>query len=68
MKAIRLDVDADDLAYEVLRMSNDCEGICLNCGITQFGVEPDAEGYECENCLENAVYGISQAVLMGMIQ
>ena len=38
-------------------------GICLVCGdVTPSGVEPDAEGYRCEECGAPAVCGIGQAV------
>jgi hypothetical protein len=32
-------------------------GFCLKCGYEQDGCEPDAEGYECENCGEHSVSG-----------
>jgi Zn finger protein HypA/HybF involved in hydrogenase expression len=43
-------------------------GICLECGNTQSGVEPDAEEYECENCGENKVMGIENAFLIGEVE
>lgn len=32
-------------------------GFCLHCGAEASGVEPDAEGYECEACGEPQVFG-----------
>ena len=43
-------------------------GFCINCGEEAFGVEPDARKYKCENCCENAVYGIEELLLMGRIE
>ena len=39
-------------------------GICTKCCSLQSGVEPDAEGYICENCGEATVMGIENAVVM----
>ena len=53
--------------YEEYR--DDSCGICLECGdVTYGGVEPDAECYECEDCGEEKVYGIEEALLMGEIE
>ncbi len=46
-------------------MANDNEGLCLLCGNTQSGVEPDAERYQCEACGQRSVYGLDQFVLRG---
>lgn len=44
-------------------------GICLACGEIQYqGVEPDAEGYECEGCEENQVIGLEQALICGHLK
>ena len=40
-------------------------GICLACGEQTDGVEPDAEGYECEICGRRTVMGVPQALLAG---
>jgi hypothetical protein len=32
-----------------------------------YGVEPDARGYECECCGKHRVYGLEEALLMGVI-
>lgn len=42
-------------------------GICLSCGETQGGCEPDARRYQCESCRESKVYGLDEALLMGRI-
>ena len=39
------------------------EGICLNCGHIQSGVEPDAEGYRCEQCGDLAVSGLENVIM-----
>ena len=49
------------------QMTEDYEGLCLACGEQAYGVEPDAENYECENCGENMVYGAEQLLLTGKI-
>lgn len=38
-------------------------GFCTKCGYEQNGCEPDAEGYECENCGEHAVEGAENCLL-----
>jgi hypothetical protein len=37
--------------------SDDYIGFCLKCGAEHYGVEPDAVGYECEECEAHAVSG-----------
>lgn len=47
---------------------NDSDGLCLACGEWGFGgVEPDAEGYECEACGEPQVMGAEQAMIEGKL-
>ena len=41
-------------------------GFCTACGAEIYGVEPDARGYECDECGENKVYGAEECVLMGL--
>lgn len=38
-------------------------GFCLECGYEQEGCEPDAEGYECEECGAFAVMGAENVLL-----
>jgi len=38
-------------------------GICYTCGNLQSGVEPDAEGYECDECGARAVGGLELAMV-----
>lgn len=47
--------------------SND--GYCTSCdAITNIGgVEPDAEGYDCEECGNATVMGIENALIMGLL-
>lgn len=42
----------------------DDPGFCIKCGHEQSGCEPDAEGYECENCGQNTVYGAEELLLL----
>ena len=35
-------------------------GFCAACGAEAEGVEPDARGYECEECGEPRVYGAEE--------
>lgn len=46
------------------------DGYCVNCqDITNIGgVEGDAENYPCEMCGQNEVYGIEQALLLGLLE
>jgi len=46
----------------------DYAGICLACGELSYGVEPDAEGYYCENCDEYEVVGLEQALITGTVE
>lgn len=43
-------------------------GICLNCGEIAYSVEPDARNYKCEACNRLEVFGLEEAMLMGMIK
>ena len=43
---------------------DDNSGFCLACGEQAFGVEPDAERYECESCGAHRVYGAEQLLIM----
>jgi len=44
------------------------EGVCIECGAEAYGVEPDAEGYQCESCGEQSVMGLENALFAGHIQ
>lgn len=48
----------------------DChQGYCTDCReFTHDTAEPDAEEYECPDCLHNTVYGAEQALLMGILE
>lgn len=43
---------------------DDNSGFCGECGEQAWGVEPDARGYECENCGAEAVNGAEEWLLM----
>lgn len=53
-----------DAAVSLLEDGEDCTGICLHCGEEADGVEPDAEGYRCENCGRHTVAGAEQIILL----
>jgi predicted RNA-binding Zn-ribbon protein involved in translation (DUF1610 family) len=38
-------------------------GFCISCGMEHYSVEPDARGYECENCGKNKVFGAEELLL-----
>lgn len=45
------------------------DGICVACGEVKFGdCEPDAENYHCDNCDADAVQGIENLVVAGLIE
>lgn len=46
------------------------DGFCRKCDeITNFGdVEPDARNRSCDECGEQEVFGVEQAMLMGIIE
>jgi len=48
---------------------NDNAGFCINCMefTADSGVEPDAEGYQCEVCDESTVMGTEEALLAGYL-
>ncbi len=46
----------------------DMQGICTACHELVDGVEPDAEGYTCPACDEAKVFGMEQALIMGLIE
>lgn len=43
------------------------EGICVNCGNTQFCCEPDTRKYTCEDCEQNTVYCVEELLIMGKL-
>lgn len=50
------------------RMRDEYTGLCLACGAEKDSCEPDAEDYECDECGEERVYGIEQALIMGEVE
>ena len=52
-------------AVERQHTSLDNPGFCIACGADADGCEPDARGYECEECGEPRVYG-AEELLMAM--
>lgn len=43
----------------------DNPGFCAACGADADNCEPDARGYECEECGATAVYGAEEFLFMG---
>lgn len=52
---------------EFVSCDNDNEGLCVFCGETASGVEPDARKYPCESCKKKGVYGMQELLLMGLV-
>ena len=52
-----------DLAKQSMFGTMD-SGICKSCHYIQDGVEPDAEGYTCEECDKPTVIGAENALMM----
>lgn len=50
------------------RLRNDYEGICVKCHFSWMDVEPDARGYECEQCGTRTVYGTEELLIMGRLE
>ena len=46
--------------------NDDQEGFCLACGAEGQAAEPDASGYACDECGENAVYGAEELLISGI--
>ena len=47
-----------------LASDNHDSGVCLFCGqVEDCGVEPDAEGYACNNCEAPGVMGLENALM-----
>jgi hypothetical protein len=53
---------------EFVASDNDNEGICIFCGESAYGVEPDARKYTCESCDKAGVYGMQELLLMGLVK
>lgn len=52
---------------EYLEFEEGMEGICIDCGNTQYGCKPDARKYTCEDCENNTVYGLPELLTMGKV-
>ena len=62
-KRVKIDIEE---AIDMIS-SNEDNGVCLECGEICYGnVEPDAKGYMCEDCGVNGVYGLEEALIMGV--
>lgn len=52
---------------EYQEYDDNCEGLCLSCGESQSGCEPDARKYLCESCEKKMVYGVPELLIMGLV-
>jgi len=45
-------------------------GVCLSCDMIDeyAGCEPDACNYECPECGENELFGLSEAIIMDKVE
>lgn len=43
-------------------------GFCIACHDETYGVEPDAQQYQCESCGARAVYGVEELLIRGLIE
>jgi len=59
MATIRFSLD------HLVALSEEYGGACIACGEEAYGVEPDARGYECEECGAAKVYGAEELIMMG---
>lgn len=61
----KIQVTEDEYHHHV----NEYNGVGLKChDITYGGVEPDAEKYTCDNCIEKAVMGFEQAMICDLLE
>jgi hypothetical protein len=51
----------------IMELMEENGGVCLACGATAYGVEPDARRYTCDECGEPKVYGAEELVIMGAV-
>ena len=56
---------ADRVMEAVERQFTSCDnpGFCIACGAETDGCEPDARGYECDDCGEPKVYGAEELLI-----
>jgi hypothetical protein len=49
--------------------ADDNSGRCIECGaVAEQPCEPDARKYKCSACGQDAVYGLQEIVLMGLVE
>lgn len=59
-----LDIDELEQATRNGMFGLDNPGFCVACGAERDGCEPDAEGYECDECGEMAVCGAQELFMV----
>lgn len=60
-KGLTVDTVIDAAKRQMFGLDN--PGFCLACGYEQDGCEPDAMGYECEECGEPKVMGAAELAM-----
>lgn len=50
----------------IKEMDESNQGFCIACAHEQYGCEPDAVRYECDNCGEHLVFGSLELAAMGL--
>lgn len=55
---------------EYWQLSNAYAGLCLSCGELDecARIEPDARACRCNACGDRELYGLEQAMLMGLVE
>jgi hypothetical protein len=53
---------------EYSQMCDEYMGYCFVCGEWKDSVEPDAEGYSCDNCGSDEVMGAEQIAIHGLLE
>jgi len=53
---------------DIQSASEDNIGFCVACGAERCYTEPDARGYECDDCEEPQVYGAEEIAMMGLVR
>jgi hypothetical protein len=61
-------VTASMTEEEYMELNEASLGMCLACGAIRDTVEPDAEGYECQECHALAVMGAEQMLMEGILE
>lgn len=62
-------IDTEFSGSALFNLDGESGGFCLLCGEYEEGrCEPDAVGYECSNCGEMELCGVSYLVMCGLLR